>query len=574
MKSSQPSRMQQPHRTWQNPWALGSILFVVLLTLVCYQPIFDESKQFVNWDDDYYITEQPLVESVSKKSIREMFDTKTTVSANYHPLTMLSLAIDVERGGMTMKSFMQTNLALHTVNAVLVFVLMMMMFNGSVPLAFTAALLFAVHPMHVESVAWAAARKDVLYTLFYLLACIAYVRYTRTSAWLTYGATVLLFLLSCLSKPMALTLPVLLLAIDMYVGRFRQGWVRPVVEKLPLMAISIAFGLMVLSIQSSASVGLVDTTTYSLANRLVFAGYGVVQYLYKLILPVHLSAFYPYPNDLRPGNTPFFMIAGAVLMVLTVVGFVVAWRRSRGTVWNTIVFGLAFYFITASLVLQVISVGGASMADRYTYVPYIGFFIVIGLGVQHLASRMRSPLIALSAIGVIGIAMAWLSNDRIGVWKNSEILWTDVIEQYPYEFRSTDGGDIVVKKGVLYAYSNRGIHYIKTQQYERGAADLAVLSRARVNHADSYRAYGVALQYLSRHAEAIDAFTTTMNQGQTDYQVYRARGISYFQVGQLQRALEDLTVSVEKKPDEPITQQALAEIKGLIAAQQGTPKAP
>lgn len=574
MKSSQQSWIHELSGMWRDPWSVGSVLFVVLLTLICYQPIFEKSKQFVNWDDDKYVTELPLVQSLSKDNIRQMFDTKTHVAANYHPLTMLSLAVDVERGGLAMKPFMQTNLALHVINAILVFVLMMTLFNGNIVMAFTVSVLFAVHPMHVESVAWVSARKDVLYAFFYLVACITYLRYIQSSWWPHYAATIVLFVLSSLSKPMALTLPVLLLAIDMYLGRFTRGWIRPVLEKLPFFAVSAAFGILTLSIQSSASAGLVDTTTYTIANRFVFAGYGVLQYLFKLIVPVNLSAFYPYPNELAPGNVPSFMILGAAGVVLTLIGIIFAWRRYRTELWNTIVFGVAFYFITVSLVLQIISVGGASMADRYTYIPYIGFFILIGIAVQRMASRTRKPLLAFSVIGVIGFAMAWQSHSRIGVWMNSEVLWTDVINQYPYEFRTTEAGEVVVRKGVIYAYSNRGIHYIKTNQYERGAADLGVLSRARVNHVDSYRAYGVVLQYLSRHAEAIEAFTTTMNQGQTDYQVYRARGFSYYQVGQIQRAIEDFTTAIAKNPEDALSRQALQEIQGLVAAQKPATSAP
>ena len=554
-------------RWWQDQAALISIAVIIVMTVIAYRPIFDAQKQFVNWDDDDYITEQPLVQSVDASAIATMFDTDTQVSSNYHPLTMLSLAIDVDRGGMKMRPFMQTNLVLHLCNAVLVFILFYTLLQGNVLVAFTAGLLFAVHPMHVESVAWAAARKDVLYTLWYLASIIVYLAYVRTNRWSLFALSIGMCTLSCLSKPMAVTLPVLLIAVDMYVGRMKGGVVRPLFEKLPMLAISIYFGILTFSIQSSGSVGLVDTTTYGLFERLVFAGHGVLQYLGKFFLPIQLSAFYPYPSELQPGHVPAFMYGGAAVVVLIVIGILAAWRRWRTPSWNLAAFGLAFYFITASLVLQVISVGGASMADRYTYVPYLGLCIIVGVALQQGTARLRPVLIPYLIVAVVGAVMAWGSHERIGVWRNSETLWTDVINQFPYEFTTKDGRDALVKRGALYAYSNRGIHYIKTGQLEKAIADLGVLSRANVIHPDSYRAYGVALQMRSRHPEAIVAFTTAMRQGDLDYQVFRARGASYTLSGNPRAAIQDYEQALRLQPGDRLTTTALNEARALVTRQ-------
>ncbi|MBU3742068.1 MAG: hypothetical protein FGM24_07250 [Candidatus Kapabacteria bacterium] len=574
MGSRTKSTATRRQRDWRDPRIIASVLFIIVLTVLSYQPIFDVDKQFVNWDDDDYITEQPLVQSVKGKNITRMFDTETHVSANYHPLTMLSLAMDIDRGGQTMRPFMQTNLALHVLNAVFVFIMIYMLFGGSVPMALTVAMLFAVHPMHVESVAWASARKDVLYAFFYLLACISYLRYTTSLSWVSYAVTIVLFVLSCWSKPMAVTLPVVLLAVDAYLGRMSLTTARPWIEKLPLFGISLYFGVLTFSIQSSTSTGLVDASTYSLVDRLAFAGYGVLQYAYKLLLPVNMSAFYPYPSELMPGNVPAFMYVGAGVVLMAIIGTLLAWYRWRTPVWNTIAFGVALYLITASLVLQVISVGGASMADRYTYIPYLGFFILLGLGVHHIAARVRSASTVLVSVAAVGVFLGLLTADRIRVWENSETLWTGVIDQYPYEFSNVGGNDVVIKRGALYAYSNRGIHYIKTNQLEKGAADLAVLSRAKVTHPDSYRAYGVVLQRLSRHAEAINAFSTAIAQGDVDYQVYRARGASYSLSGQPELALADYAVALRKQPGDQLTLQAVREAQAMMQARQAAIIAP
>ena len=551
---------------WKNPWTLGAMVFIAVLTAVAYWPVFDAGKEFVNWDDDKYILGQPLVESTSSQNIKRMFDTKSTVAANYHPLTMLTLAIDARRGKMTMKPFMQTNLALHAINSFLVFIFIYLLMDRSVFLAFVSALFFAVHPMHVESVAWASARKDVLYTLFYLLALIAYLRYLDTGKLMFFALTILTFLLSCLSKPMAVTLPILLLAIDAFKGRLGGHWKRALVEKFPLIAVSLYFGLLTVSIQAAVSGGLVDTTTYTQWQRFVFAFYAVLQYCFKLVLPINLSAYYPYPNELTPSNIPGFMIAGAGCVVAALAALLMFWRRRPGPRTTLAMFGVAFYLITASLVLQVVSVGGASIADRYTYMPYLGLFLVIGVLLEQLSDVIGSKRLAIGLVCAAGIVFAVGSRERVGVWQNSETLWSDVIRQYPYEFGTQDGVEVVTKRGVMYAYSNRGIHYIKTKRPEKAIPDLGILYRARVQHPDSFRALGVAYQMTSQHPQAIEAFSVAIMQGDVDYQAYRARGASYLVSGQPERALEDFAIVLQKQPGDALTQGAIREAQAMLAS--------
>lgn len=556
-------------RTWLSWPISGALAVLIAITIIAFQPIFDDNKQFVNWDDDAYITEQPLVRSLSGHSIAQMFDTDTRVSSNYHPMTMLSLAIDVDRGGIAVHPFMQTNLILHLFNVILVFTTVLILFDRNVFAALAVAMLFAVHPMHVESVAWASARKDVLYTFFYMLALISYIIYAKTERWRYYIVTALLFTLSCLSKPMAVTLPVVLLLIDGYVGRLASSRMRCLIEKTPLFVASAAFGLLTFSIQSSGADGLVDTTTYSQFDRIIFAGYGILMYLSKLIAPLYLSAFYPYPSELQPGNVPLPMYVGAMLIAASIVGIIVMWLRQRTPFWNMVAFGVGFYLVTVSLVLQLVSVGGAMMADRYTYVPYIGLGLVIvavATRLTNVEGRERSMLVAVT---VVGCLLAYQTHQRVQVWENSDTLWTDVIRQFPYEFGTVNGRETLTRRGALYAYSNRGIHYIMTGKLDQAVEDLQTLARAGVTHPDSYRALGVALQRLSRHPEAITAFTTAMRQGDLDFQVYRARGASYLLSGQPDAAIQDFLVALTKQPGDPLTTKALGEARAVKLARSG-----
>jgi hypothetical protein len=339
-----------------------------------------------------------------------------------------------------------------------------------------------------------------------------------------------------------------------------------VLEKIPLIAISMYFGLLTVSIQAAVSSGLVDTTTYTQWQRIIFALYAVLQYSIKLVLPINLSAYYPYPSELTPTNIPGFMIAGAGCVVAAVAALLVYWRRRPAPRTTLAVFGVAFYLITASLVLQVVSVGGASIADRYTYVPYVGLFLALGVVLERLCDFVGSKRLAIGLVCVAGILFASISRERISVWKNSETLWSDVIRQFPFEFGTTAGTEVVTKQGVVYAYSNRGIHYIRTDRPEKAIADLSILYRARVHHPDSFRALGVAYQLSSQHPRAIEAFTIAIQQGDIDYQAYRARGASYLLSGQPERALEDFAIVLQKQPGDPLTQQAVGQAEAMIAS--------
>ena len=260
------------------------------------------------------------------------------------------------------------------------------------------------------------------------------------------------------------------------------------------------------------------------------------------------------------------MIIGAAVVLAVLVGILIVWRRSPGRHINLIVFGLFFYLITASLVLQFVSVGGAMIADRYTYVPYIGLFMIIGVGIEYVSSLIRFRHLAVGLTCIAGLMFAMISYQRVHVWTDSETLWTDVIKKFPFEFRTRDGAEVVVRRGVLYAYGNRGIHYIRTNRLDKAITDLEVLYRANVHHPDSFRALGVAYQMAGMHLQAVDALSRAMQQGDVDFQVYRARGVSYLLAGMPERALQDFAIVMQKQPGDALTQGAITEAESLISS--------
>jgi Tfp pilus assembly protein PilF len=531
------------------PWLLGIVMLVIaVVTAMTYWNVFDTSKEFTNWDDTAYVTEQPLIRKLDGATIERMFDTETRVAANYHPLTMLSLAVDYQRGGATMKPFMQTTLLLHVLNTMLVFWLVYALSRKRLFMAALVAALFGVHPMHVESVAWVAERKDVLYTFFYLLGLIAYLRYLRTTSWMSLAAAFVAFVASCMSKPMAVTFPVLLLCVD-YLEQ-RSWSVRSIAEKVPFFAVALVFGLLTLDVQSATTKGLVDTTTYSMGERLLFALYGIGQYVIKLVAPVNLSATYPYPQTIQPAlGMPTSVYVSAIAVTAGLVGAVVTAVRSRSEAARWVTFGVAWFVVTVSIVLQFISVGAAVIADRYTYVPYVGLWIAAAFLIERLSRTQTLRTVVYTLVVVIVGTYVVLASNRVDVWRNSETLWTDVIEQYPYTFEQRGKGTAMVMQGIAHAYNNRAVYYLGKNRLAEAEQDYVAVIAGGTTKAYTFKGYGGLLQRTGRDSAAIVMLSTAIDHGGFDPEVVRARALSLTTLRRFDEAISDWRTLVSNLPN-------------------------
>jgi protein O-mannosyl-transferase len=371
-----PLPSSSPKTTAGTPSAKGSMLSgnklhyaivgaIALLTWLFYKVSLD--NLITNWDDPGYVRDNALIKDLSAEGIKNIFS--TPIMGNYHPLTILSYALEYSYAGLTPWLYHLDSVLLHIVVTVLVYCFVQLLTKRPVVAGITA-LLFGLHPMHVESVAWMAGRKDVLYGAFYMAACIGYLYYKRTSGskkWLWYASVVFLFLCSLLSKPVAVTLPVLLLAIDYFENRkWNMGLL---LEKLPLFGISIAFGIKSMIDQKAFGSLATQNVHYNFFERLALGGYAFITYLWKAIIPVQLSCFYPYPpktDNILPAYY-YLYIVGALAVLFGL------WLLRRNKV---VMFGAMFFLINIVLLLQFIPVGGAILADRYSYLPYIGLFFI------------------------------------------------------------------------------------------------------------------------------------------------------------------------------------------------------
>ncbi len=432
-------------------WTL--LIPLLVITFGLYLPAL--SNGFTNWDDVLYVTSNPLLKDLSMEGLKAIFS--TPVVSNYHPVTILSLALNYQFAELSPMTYHLTSIILHVINTGLVFWFIWLLSSGNKWVSAFVALLFGIHPMHVESVAWISERKDLLYTLFYVAAMIVYVNYVRVRQIKYLALVTLLGAISLLCKPAAIVLPLSLIAIDYYLKRdWNWSWIT---EKIPLFILSGIIAYATLSIQSERAVASVEL--HGILDRICYAGFGLIWYLFKVIIPYPLSALHPFPKEL----TPFYYLA--TLTSLAGVTFLLLKVRNRN-----LLFGFGFYIINLLLVLQLVSIGNAVVAERYTYVPYISIFFMMAMGVygalQNSWSKYKWIVIGIAGTW-IGI-LAYLTWTRIPVWKTSQTLWEDVLSTYPESPR---------------AWTNKGLDLYDEKKWPEVITHLSKALETDPNYADA-----------------------------------------------------------------------------------------
>lgn len=543
---------------------------IVVITYITFSPSL--KNEFTNWDDPTYVTDNPLVVN-NTVPINEIFT--TPVSLNYHPVTILSLAWNYQNDKLNPRGYFLTNLIIHLLNTLLVFFFIFLLTKGDVLCAAIVALLFGIHPMHVESVSWISERKDVLYVFFLTAGLITYLKYRESTKIIWYAVTLLLFILSCLSKGMAVVFPLILLLIDYYrqEGTIKTNRFAAVVKALkwkssiPFFVISLVFGVTAFRIQSQGAIS--DMQVFTFFQRIMFASYGAVMYIVKFVVPVKLSAFYPYPNLDASGNVPliFYLSPFILLGIVALIYFL--FRREK-----PVVFGFLFYIVSVVLVLQFISVGSAIMADRYSYLAYIGLSFPVGFYISKLWKEknktyalLKYPLTIIVAVGII--ILSYQTYARTQVWRNTETLWTDVISKYP---------------NVETAWKNRGNYYGQRNRIDEAMHDYRVLVKMNSNDTKVYSnlgnvyglkgqadsalwAYSKAIEidsqntdaYVNRaitycmakqYEKAFPDFEKALSIDSNIYSVYSNRAYAYFATGRYQDCVNDYTNYLRYKPED------------------------
>lgn len=401
------------------------IIPLLLLVFLAYYPILN--SDFTNYDDPSYVTSNNHVKSgLSTQSIKWAFS--TFYSYNWHPLTWISHMLDVQLFGLDPMWHHLNNLLLHIVNSLLLFALFEKM-TGATWKSLCLAGLFALHPLHVESVAWVAERKDVLSTFFLFLATLAYVEYARNPKAVTYALFILLFILGLIAKPMLVTLPFVLLLMDYWpLGRLRQGTldtdgansISPrlslrylVLEKVPLVLISTASVIITYLAQRKGGALSADSSLIvNAGNALV----NYVKYALRMLWPSKLAVFYPY----NPAATSAWQIMMAIISLLIVSALVIRVAKR----FPYLAVGWLWYLGTFVPVIGFVRIGQQAMADRYTYIPLIGLFVVVIWGIADLAKRLHVSRAALAVLIIVIFATcSVLMNRQTKKWHDSETLF-------------------------------------------------------------------------------------------------------------------------------------------------------
>jgi tetratricopeptide (TPR) repeat protein len=541
-------------------WALP--FGIALLTFICYH--YSLGNQFTNWDDERFISENIFIKSFSSANLKMMLFHDVT-GDYYNPLTILSYAVNYHFSGLAPQSYYLTNIIIHILNSCLMFFMVLMLLkamekngyglaSGEIKwkewLALFCTLAYAVHPMHVESVSWAAERKDVLYAFFYFFGIITYLRFieAETKKYLWFFYVFIFFMLSLLSKPMAIVFPFSLLAIDILLKRDKTTSKRNIIlEKIPFLVIAIASAGATYIAQKSA--GAVQAhQLYSFFQRFLFASYGFYMYMLKAIIPIAQTSFYPYPeNSAGPDGSLsiLFYISPLIALLVIAVPLYFSYRSGENN-FRIVLFGLIFYFFNMIIVSQIISSGPNMMAERYSYICYFGIFFPLTIFVYKIVQRndLVRNLITVG-LSLYMLLFSVLCYGRTLVWHDSGTLWTDVIEKYPHR--------------IVNAYNNLGNYYF--EQFKNTPSDNS-LDKASDNYNEAinlktedpqvYCNMGSLMGAKGKYDMSLKYYSLALKLDSNDAITYVDRAITYSAMGKYDLAVKDYRRSAGLNPNSEI----------------------
>jgi tetratricopeptide (TPR) repeat protein len=515
------SQGQVPHL------ALVLNLVLAVLTLAAFLPAMDNG--FVGYDDTDYVTSNFVVQrGLNWEGIVWAFT--STEAANWHPLTWLSHQLDVQLFGLNAAGHHLTSVLLHAANGLLLFLLLRTM-TGALWRSFAVAALFALHPLRVESVAWVAERKDVLSALFWLLTTYAYVRWVAATApphrKVFFALALLGFACGLMSKPMLVTLPFTLLLLDYWpLERFRQKtFLALVIEKIPFFALTAASVVVTFLVQRRA--GAVDEVM-AYGYRLSNAPVAIVRYLGKLFWPQDLAFFYPHP----PGQQwPLLSVlgAGAVLAGISVIA-IRLWQRQP-----SLLMGWCWFLGTLVPVIGLVQVGQQALADRYTYIPTLGFLVALVWSVHACVATRPGFLFPAAVIATVaaGVCLA-LTRQQVQVWKDTASLCRQAI---------------AVTSNNYLAHDMLGAVLDKQGKSDAALREHVAALKIKPDYADAHNNLAVALQRQGRLADAISHYELAFQLRPRYPEAHFNLGVALEEAGRLEEAGAQYSRAIELKPN-------------------------
>jgi len=503
------------------------LLAILIFTFICYSPSLKNG--FVNWDDDRNITDNELITSLNNDNFWnntvEIF--KTDVIGGYNPLTIWTFLVEQKLFGQDKPMYWHlNNILLHLVCTAFVFWIGFRLRLG-IWGAGLLTLLFAIHPMRVESVAWVTERKDVLFGAFYLAALFYYIKGKQEGFNKRYLLTIAIcFVLSLLSKIQAVIFPISLILVDYYLSKDATIRFKHIISKWPYFLGSLAIGL--LGIYFLSDQGSIQQQEYTGVSRLFIGGYSLLVYYVKSLVPYQLSPLYPYPSEMA-----WYMYVSSASLVLSAAYLWYSYKKK----WRVQFLGLAFFLANIVLLLQILGAGQGFLADRFTYIPYLGlFFIMSYFAEKKLFSRLGFQLPSKAIIGLILAVYAFICYNQNKVWKDSASLWTHVLSHFD---------------NTTLPWGNRANYYRDNGEVEKALHDYSQVIRLKPNKPEAYNSRA-RLYFNFTHRDsllkALQNYNKAIQLKPGDAEYYTNRGATYAKLGNTQKALEDLDTAERLDP--------------------------
>jgi Tfp pilus assembly protein PilF len=504
------------------------LFFLLLISYVVFKGAL--KNDFVNWDDDVNVLENTNILSLDAFHLKKIFTDR--VIGNYNPLPILSFALEYHFFGFNPYYYHLNNLLLHFVCVWLVFrIFTTLRFSDWA--SFAGALIFAIHPMKVESVVWITERKDVLFGLFYLSAILLYIKslYQEKPRLLNHIALFLLFVLSLLSKIQAVSLPLTLLVIDFYVKGSLNF--KDFLKKWHFFAFSLAFGLMgVFFLREQNSLQSLSES-YALSDRILVGCKAYLLYIIKFLVPYRMSPLYPYPAKL---SYEYYIAPFGILLVAGVM--ILAWKKK----WKFLLTGMGIFTVNIMFLLQVVGAGQGLFADRFSYIPYLGFSFIIAWIWDHLKnsdSKFSTPWVVVCSLYLM--TMAIICKNQTGIWENGGTLWTHVLKYYD---------------NTTTPWQNRARYYRDHQQVDLAMADLTTAISLNSSRGTSYNSRAKIYFDQQKYKEALRDYDSSIYYDNKNAEAFINRGASHCGLNNYEAGIKDMLKGISLGPNLQVLKNA------------------
>ena len=508
---------KQNHQNELSGNKAGIVLAGILLT--CFAIYWQSLKNdFVSLDDSEYVLNNSLIHQFNFKNLFT-----TYWMGNYHPFVMLLYSAIYSFAKESPFAYHFICLLIHLINTSVVLFLIIEL-TGVFEIAVIVSLFFGIHPMHVESVAWVSELKDLMYAAFFMFSLLCYMKYAKQPAFKKYFLLSLFFFLcSLFSKGMGASLSVVIILVDFY---FKIKFTtKKILEKIPFLILSVVFGII--AIKAQQSTGAIPDLSYTGFERMLIAAYGFINYIILLVVPYQLSAYYLYPFIAGESISAVYYFNVFLMVALTVLA-IFSIRKTR-----LVIFAVGFFIATIILVLQLIPVGSAVMADRYSYIPSIGLFLLVATALNYLYRSYKFKLVGIALFIAMAVGYSYVAYKRTLVWKNSLALYNDMLS----------AGEVPI------AYGNRGLIYQNEGDLEKAESDFNKAIALSPNYKEAFTNRGNLNLALKKYDKALNDFNRVIQLEQTNAKAYYNRGVLYYTTGDYDKASADFFETIKIDPN-------------------------